>query len=295
MLIIDSHIHMFDIYGGFDISKPLKKIPIGFLSVLEWFNFHRPGAKDRKSARLIGDLVFAESCKRIQLCNPDIYLNYFDKNRISYGILMPVAPNVSTEPILEVCSKYSRMIPFASVDFNDKASVGKLEGYMSRGCRGLKIHPVLQRIHPLSDKVYNVLEEYKKHNLPVAIHVGPCRAAMIETVVETYASPFAIKTLACDFKDIPFIFAHMGLQYYDEVIRIAKKYENIYLDTSFQPPAVLKKAGKTIGTKRIVFGSDFPLVDQKSVIKVICKAFHATGQREEIFYENISNLIRFVP
>jgi len=91
MLIIDSHIHMFDIYGGFDISRPLKKIPVGLLSVLEWFNFYRPGAKGRQTARLIGDLVVAASCKRIQLCNPDIYLNYFDKNRISHAALRPGA------------------------------------------------------------------------------------------------------------------------------------------------------------------------------------------------------------
>ena len=292
MQIIDSHIHIFDIYTGHPVKNPRGKIPLGLLSVLEWLEFRRPGGSKSESGRWLGNLVFAECCKRMQVCQPETYLKYFKQNHISQAIIMPVAPNVSTEQILNICENHDSFIPFASVDFNAANYIQKLHQYMTDGCKGLKIHPILQSIHPRSEKIYNLLTEFQNYKRPVCLHVGPGRTGALKVEAETYATPFNIEPLMRDFPDINFILAHMGLQFYDEVISMARTYDNIYLDTSFQPSYVLKKAESRIGSERIVFGTDFPLLNQKAVLKAVKKAFQANQTKlERICFANISKLI----
>jgi uncharacterized protein len=290
--IIDAHIHIYDIYNGFDIKRPLKKIPFGLLTVLEWLRFIRPGGQQKKSGRMLGDWIFMESCRRMQVCQPDVYLDYFDQNGIAQAMIMPIAPAVSTEKVLSVCENNNRFFPFASVDFSRPDPASDLERYMAKGCRGLKIHPVLQSVHPHSEKMYRVLDAFKKYQLPVTIHVGPCRAGVVEIEAENFARPELMEKPVTDFKDIRFIFAHMGLQYYESVLRMATVFENIYLDTSFQPVAVLQAAESAVGSGRIVFGTDFPLLNPKAVIRVVKKAFRSTEALENIFYKNIERLAK---
>ena len=293
--IIDAHCHMYDIYNGFDIKRPLKKIPFGLMTILEWLRFKRPGGQQKESGRLLGDWVFVESCRRTQVCEPDVYLDYFDRNGIAQAMMMPIAPAVSTEKILSVCENNKRFLPFASVDFNRPDPVSDLERYMAKGCRGLKIHPVLQSVHPHSEKMYRVLEAFRKYRLPVSIHAGPCRAGVVEIEAENFARPDLIEKPVADFKDIRFIFAHMGLQYYEAVLKMAAAFKNIYLDTSFQPVAVLQAAESAVGSGRIVFGTDFPLLNPAAVIRVVKKAFRSAEALDNIFYKNIEFLANLAP
>jgi uncharacterized protein len=289
--IIDSHIHMFDIYNGFEPVHPISRLPFGLISLLEWMAFRRAGGGKGATNRFIGDLVFRECCLRVQLCEPSVYLSFFDVNNVSRAIILPIAPNVTTDRILKVCASESRFIPFASVDFHSGDCTQKLVEYMSKGCKGLKIHPVLQRIHPLSNQIYGLLDAYRRYSLPVCFHVGPCRAGIMPIEAESYANPDFIDKLAGDFPDVPFICAHMGLQFYEKVTDLAIDHDNIFLDTSFQPADVLKKADQRVGSSKILFGSDFPLLNQSAVLNVVKRAFRDHRKLERILYQNISELI----
>jgi len=293
MKIIDSHIHIYDIYNGFKIIKPRNKLPYGLINILEWRGFKRPGGQKKQSNRLIGDIVFYECCKRTEFCEPELYIKEFKNNNIVKSIIMPIEPFVKTIQTLKVCKKHKEFITFASVDFLKENYIDDLHNYMKLGCKGLKIHPVIQQILPSDKRILNLLEEYQKYNLPACIHVGPCRAGFSEIEAEKYAYPNQVIKLIKLFPKINFIFAHMGLQFYKEVLEYAYKYENIYLDTSFQPIEILKKAENMVGSERIIFGSDFPLLSQKSVIRIIKKSFQKNSLKlENILYNNINRLIK---
>lgn len=291
MEIIDSHTHINDIFFGFRIAKPIAEIPFGLVSIREWLGFRRPPGTGTKSGRLLGDIAFVESCRRVQLCEPENYYRHMDRNGIATSILLPIEPNVRTQEVLQISGSYERLKAFASIDFYQSAGdcIEQLHRHMAAGCLGLKIHPVLQFVRPDSEKLLRVLGEYERYGKPVCIHAGPCRAAIAETDSESYTSAEFIGVLLKRFPKINFIVAHMGHEYFPEFFDLARTCANVYFDTSFQPASVLRKALSIVGEDRIVFGSDFPLVSQSSVLRVVRKAY---GDRSTVLEKVLAKNIK---
>lgn len=293
MNIIDAHIHIGDIYTGIPVKQPLSRLPFGLTSINEILGFKRPFPEGVDSEnRLTGDIAFMESCRRAQFSIPERYIDTFKENGISHAVVLPIEPNVSTSYVLEIAGKYKEFIPFASVDFNSPDYILSLRNYMSSGCKGIKIHPVLQKIHPEDKRIYNLLEEFAEYNLPVYFHSGPARVSFVKTEIETYAHPRNFLKILGDFPKINFIFAHMGLKYYDAVIEMSVKYKNLFFDTSFQSKDKVLKAFYRAGPERIIYGSDFPLSGMKAPIKVLKAVIKDKKVLKMIFAENISKLMR---
>ncbi|CCK81680.1 amidohydrolase family protein [Desulfobacula toluolica] len=303
MEIIDSHIHVGDIYHGFPIKYPLSKIPFGLMSIFEASQFKSPfkrklkkdnnqtNLQQGKFGRFLGDIAYMESCRRIQFSDTDHIITAFDRNKVDKAIVLPIEPNVTTKNIIALSKEQPRFIPFGSVNFHSLRYMEELKENIQNGIKGLKIHPVIQRIHPENKKIYQVLEEISIYSMPVCFHVGPCRAGIVKIEEEEYAHPDQILTLVKNFPNVPFVFAHMGLEYKDYVIELAQKHKNIYLDTSFQTAKTIKKAIMSIDVDRILFGSDFPLVSQTTSIKIINKYIKDQIVKKKIFSENIKKLL----
>ena len=79
----------------------------------------------------------------------------------------------------------------------------------------------------------------------------------------------------------------------EEIIRVAQKYTNIYLDTSSIPyPRIIRQALDAIGPDRIVFASDNPAGDPVSDLAKI-KNLHLPPEIEEkILYKNIAKMLK---
>ncbi|MEW5692098.1 MAG: amidohydrolase family protein, partial [Candidatus Hydrogenedentota bacterium] len=93
------------------------------------------------------------------------------------------------------------------------------------------------------------------------------------------------------FPKMKFIFAHMGLEYYNIVIEMALKFKNIYLDTSFQAPKTILKALQNLGCERLIFGSDFPLVKQETTLNILKTSIKDNSVLERILSKNIIELL----
>lgn len=291
MEIIDAHTHIRDIFLGHPIASPIREIPFGLVTIREWMGFWRPPGTSTESGRLMGDIAFLESCRRIQLCEPDAYYEHMDRNKISSSVILPIAPMVSTEEVLEIAEKYKRFRVFASPDFRSPNPAEKIHQFMCAGCVGLKIHPVLQFVRPDAKPVEEILSDFAQYGKPVCIHAGPCRAGIAKTYSEEYSSAEHVAPMVRKYPKIPFIVAHMGHEYYSAFFDLARECENVYFDTSFQPVAVLRKALEVVGEDRILFGSDFPLVSQASVLRVVQKAYgHNPRVLEKVLAKNVKAL-----
>ena len=79
----------------------------------------------------------------------------------------------------------------------------------------------------------------------------------------------------------------------NEGIEAAKRQSNIYLDTSYAPhPRRIEFAVKTIGAKRILFGSDFPYADPVIGLKIVQRASISEKERKLILGENATRLLK---
>jgi predicted TIM-barrel fold metal-dependent hydrolase len=111
------------------------------------------------------------------------------------------------------------------------------------GFRGIKIHPVLDHyaVEPRAlDEVFAVA---RAHRWPILTHADtdgtPMSAAAYEPLIKAYP-------------DVMLILAHLRL----EAIPLAKRYDNVFVDTTYVEPARVELGVDALGPEKILFGSD---------------------------------------
>jgi predicted TIM-barrel fold metal-dependent hydrolase len=69
------------------------------------------------------------------------------------------------------------------------------------------------------------------------------------------------------FPSLRFVCGHCGWNRPAAVFRIARRHDNLWLETSWQPPAILRRLCDLLGPSRLVLGSDYPLYSMRHAIR----------------------------
>ncbi len=183
----------------------------------------------------------------------DITLRHMEEAGIDRTVLFPINNTDFEKPnqeIADICRKYpGKLIGFAKHDPKTEAGrIAKMLRYEveTLGLKGLKLHRLPTR---------EVLEAVAELRIPVLYH--PDRV-----------SDFHM--LATEYPQTPFIIAHLGsFASHDwtehlAAIDIARRYPNVYLDTSsvvfFK---YLEIAARELGGSKLIFGTDGPELDSR--------------------------------
>lgn len=289
MKIIDTHVHLGDIYNLFpnfsfeernaDTTHP------GKLSVYERMGFRN--IYFGKLNYLFKPLI-AKSAKSItKYANLPNLLESMEKSVIQQSIVLALEPNVMTESILEVCRNNEHLIPFCSVHPFDKNKKEKIKKYIRAGCRGLKLHPVIQNVRPDDNATFELLEEIRTYDIPVLFHTGwGSIGSGSYGFLENY------KKLLIAFPKMTFIFAHMGFYEPFPFLDLIEKHDKVYCDTSWQPPNVILRAIDKLGENRIMFGTDWPYALQSTSLNIVLKITENKPElKEKILYKNAAQII----
>lgn len=131
------------------------------------------------------------------------------------------------------------------------------------GFRMVKLHPTAHAYWPKArDFTYPVLAEAARLDIPVLIHTGD----------PPFSVPAMMEPLATDHPDTTVILAHLGTQktgYADDAINVARHCDNVYLKTGWGHQPRVAEAVQAIGAERLVFGSDCPVQDPYSQLRII--------------------------
>lgn len=135
---------------------------------------------------------------------------------------------------------------------------------LNMGFRGLKLHPVSHGYHllKLRDRIDPLLAAAGELGVPVLVHQGD----------PPFGHPSHVGFLAEAFPSVRFIIAHFGRQRVvmsDEAIYVASKNSNIYLETGWGDLPRLKEGITALGTDRLIFGSDCPILEIGSQLRVL--------------------------
>jgi len=223
----------------------------------------------------------------------DNLLRSMKKNGVDYSVIMPIEPYRLTEANIEVCKKHKNILTFASVHPKDPEKIEKLRRYMKLGCRGLKIHPVIQGVHPSNPSVLELMEEYQKYDHPVLFHTGESTYYVTQSEERrAYARLQNYEEVISSFPRINFILGHMGQMERETALELGEKFSNVYVDTTLQPVEGVRDAIERLGPDRVLYASDYPFSDQEVHIRIINKvAGDATQLKEKLFYKNAERLI----
>jgi predicted TIM-barrel fold metal-dependent hydrolase len=184
---------------------------------------------------------------------------------------------IPNEEILEAAHANSdMMVAFASIDPH-KGKFGARESrrLIADGVRGFKFHPTCQGFFPNDRMAYKLYEVIAEHKLPAIFHSGH---SGIGTGMRggggmrlKYSNPIHVDDVAVDFPDMKIIIAHPSWPWQDEALSVCLHKQNVYIDLSgWSPkyfPSQLVQYANTQLKKKILFGSDFPLIPPDRWIK----------------------------
>jgi len=129
------------------------------------------------------------------------------------------------------------------------------------GFRALRIVQWLWNLPPTDRRFYPLFAACVDLGIPVCLqvgHTGPLRPSEPGRPI-----PY-IDEVALDFPELAIVCGHIGYPWTTEMIAVATKHENVYIDTSAYtarrfPPELVAYMKKN-GRKKILFGTNYPMI-----------------------------------
>lgn len=194
------------------------------------------------------------------------------------------------------------LIPFASID----PAKGKMGAREARrlieqfGVRGFKFHPNVQAFYPNDSKAYVIYEVIAEAGLPTIFHTGHSGIGTGARggggIHLKYSNPMYLDDVAVDFPDMPIIMAHPSFPWQDEAISVCLHKPQVYIDLSgwspkYFPPQLIQYANTQL-KRKILFGSDYPLITPDRWLADFEKAPFRDEVRPLILKENAVRLLK---
>ena len=226
------------------------------------------------TGRFLGDPMFASLRRWTRKEGPptdipvELTLACMDEANVGIGVLSawwgPRGPLISNEEVASLVARHpDRFVGLASVDLSSPmAAVRELRRCVrEQGFKGLRLLPWLWNLPPNDRRYYPLYAECVELGVPFCLqvgHTGPlCRSEPGRPI------PY-LDDVAIDFPDLTIVAGHIGYPWTGEMIALATKYPNVYIDTSAYTarryPSELVSFARAHGRRKLLFGSNFPML-----------------------------------
>ncbi len=211
----------------------------------------------------------------------EISLKRMDEAGIDKAVILPIENldyRIANREIAEIVQAHpDRLYGYAKVNQErDRGRIGEMldEAFDELALKGLKIHH-----HPTRE----MMEALRKHRKPL--------------LVDVLGKVYELRYVAESYPDVPIIIAHMGqfksdAQAHLNTVWLAKKYRNIYFDTSSViMHEWLEYAVSEDLVDRMIFGSDGPVCHCGVELARIKALNLPPAQENAVLHGNIARLI----
>lgn len=252
-MIIDSHFHLGYIRGYFNYDWSLENA----LKVMDRLNITH-AVQSHIAGLLLGDLELAvrECIKAYETSNGRILsLHTFNANK--------------GEECMEIIEKYDDRNIF----------------------RGIKFAACVDFVN-MDDERYEVMWKYaSENNLPILAHTWD---ASTTNPGQNYSLPTMLEQYIEKYPKVRLIMGHSAGRYeaIRQAVRIGKKFSNVYFDTSGDVyiNSFIEYIVKEIGSERILFGSDYGMMDMRNNLGLILGAEIPLEDKKNILYRSAAKL-----
>jgi hypothetical protein len=216
------------------------------------------------------------------IADPAQILRRMDEAGVDKAVIFPISNDPdyrrANQEIAEICRRYpGRFIGFAK--HNPTTEKGRIREMMLEECRRLGLRGLKLHVHPGPE----VLDVCAELGLPILYH--PSRVARFEEIAPAYPT-------------VDLILAHLGsdmsMDYREHLaaIAMARKYPNVYLDTSTVVlTRYLERAIRELPAEKILYGTDEPEVDTRLEIYKIRVLKLPKEKEEAILGGNMARLL----
>ncbi|MBI5503676.1 MAG: amidohydrolase [Deltaproteobacteria bacterium] len=163
-----------------------------------------------------------------------------------------------------------RLLGVASVDLSrPMQAVRELRRCVRElGFRGLRIVPWLWGLPPDDRRYYPLYAECIELDIPFCLQVGHTGPLMTS---ETGRPIPYLENVALEFPELRIVAGHIGAPWTQEIISLATKFPNLYIDTSaykasrFPPDFVDFMRGR--GASKVMFGTNYPMLTASACLE----------------------------
>lgn len=209
---------------------------------------------------------------------------------------------VSSEEIAEGAARNNDvLIPFGSVDPRQgAAAVEKARRLVGDfGVRGFKFHPSVQGFDPSDEQFYPLYAALQELGVPALFHTGQngMGAGLPGGygIKLAYSNPLLLDAVAADFPELQVIMAHPSVPWQEEANSIATHKSNVWIDLSgWSPkyfPESLVKGANRMFSDRVLFGTDYPLIQPAKWLDAFAEAPFRDEVRAGILKDNAVRLL----
>ena len=196
--------------------------------------------------------------------------------------------------VADACAKYpERFYGLAGIDpFEGMDGVRAFEDAIKNmGFIGAHLYPHWYELAPDHAKYYPFYAKCCELNVPIQMQVGQSMIYSQEYRTKSVGQPIALDAVACDFPELKLIGIHVGIPWHDEMISMAWKHENIFIGCDAHRPKYWPKSFihylNSYGQDKIIFGTDFPVLEFKKTIDDIDALGLKSEVRKKLLRDNV--------
>lgn len=211
---------------------------------------------------------------------------------ISRSLVVAFDKQQAALDIGKICHNFSDL-DFASTISGTVDSIeSKFDQFISLGLKAIYFHPVLDERDPSCEEYKFLLEKARAHDLPVILRTGTSAVPQQEKLDMCEVNNY--REMVATNRDIQFIFSHSNLANYEIAIQMCEVYENVMLDSAWQSAEAMDSIIKTLGSDRLMFASDWPMMgdQQKVQIRIFNKLKMGTEIAEKVFFRNAQKIFK---
>ncbi len=193
------------------------------------------------------------------------------------------------------------LIPFASIDpWKGKTGVREARRLMREfGIKGFKFHPTMQGFYPNDRMAYALYEAIQDEGAIALFHTGQTGVGSGmpggNGMRLKYSNPMCLDDVAVDFPDLKIIAAHPSFPWQEEALAVAQHKPNVFIDLSgWSPkyfPPILVKYANSILKKKVLFGSDWPMIAPEKWLDAFARIDIKDELRPDILKNNAARLL----
>ncbi len=155
------------------------------------------------------------------------------------------------------------------------------------GFVGIRIVPWFWELPPDDRRYYPVYTECVEQDVPFCLqvgHTGPLKPS------ETGRPIPYLDNVAREFPELTVVGGHIGHPWTEEMVALATKYENVYIDTSaYKPkryPDKLVEFMKGHGSDKVLFGTNYPMIQPNDCLSGVGDLDLSEEVERKFLYEN---------
>ena len=225
---------------------------------------------------------------------PEAAIQAMDEAGVSIGIASawwgPQGPLIPNDEVASFVSAYpNRLVGVASVDlYRPMEAVRELRRCVRElSFRGLRLLPWLWNLPPDDRRFYPLYAECVELEIPFCTqvgHTGPlCPSEPGRPI------PY-LDNVALEFPDLKIVAGHIGYPWTAEMISLATKYPNVYIDTSAYKsnryPRELVDYMRGHGREKVMFGSNYPMLAPRDCLADLDSLEFSDEVKRMFLYEN---------